>query len=120
MSFVGGLAFGPDGSLYFADSGNDRTRRVGPSLPGMGTDEYLIPADNSNQLFHFDATGRHLRTFDTTTGAVIQQFRYDTDGHLSEIEDAHGNITRIERSGAIPTAIVAPDGQRTGLPCVST
>lgn len=115
LSAPAGVAIAPDGSLYFADAGNRRFRRVAPALPGVGADEYLITSINGSQLFHFDETGRHLRTLDTTTRAVIHQFRYDTAGRLSEIEDADGNITRIERSGNIPTAIVAPDGQRTSL-----
>ena len=115
LRFPYSVALGPDGSLYIADSNNHRIRRVTPPQPGVGADEYLIPADNGSQLFHFDVSGRHLRTLDTTTSAVIHQFRYDIDGRLSEIEDADGNITRIERSGGIPTAIVAPDGQRTSL-----
>ncbi len=34
---------------------------------------------------------------------------------LTSIKDADGNVTLIERSGDTPTAIVAPDGQRTSL-----
>ena len=81
----------------------------------MGTDDYLIPAVNGDQLFHFSSNGRHLRTLDTNTSAVIYQFRYDTDGLLIEIEDVDGDITRLERSGTIPTAIVSPDNLRTNL-----
>lgn len=110
-----GITVSPNGSLYIADRGNHRIRRVGLVLPGVGEDEYLISSDSGRQLYHFDAIGRHLRTIDTTTGAVIYQFRYDTEGHLSEIEDVDGNVTLIERSGETLTAIVAPDGQRTAL-----
>ena len=111
------VTFGPDGSLYIAEVAGNRIRRVSPpALLGVGSSGvYLIPSDGGDQLFQFDGSGRHLRTFDTATRVVIYQFRYDTAGHLSEIEDADGNITRIERSGATPTAIIAPDGQRTAL-----
>ncbi|VAW88823.1 hypothetical protein MNBD_GAMMA17-1284, partial [hydrothermal vent metagenome] len=109
------VAFSPDGSLYIADGANQRIRRVNSVIFSLADDETQIAALDGRQLFQFDKNGRHLRTFDTTTRAIIYQFRYDTEGLLSEIEDVDGNITRIERSGAMPTAIVAPDGQRTTL-----
>jgi len=107
------IAFDPDGSLYIGDS--SRIRKVEPALPSISYNKYLISSSSGNQLFYFNANGRHLRTLDTTTGATIYQFRYDTNGLLSEIEDAGANITQIERSGTLPTAIVAADGQRTSL-----
>ncbi|MCF6324308.1 MAG: putative Ig domain-containing protein [Gammaproteobacteria bacterium] len=111
------VSLGPDGSLYISDISTFRNnvRKVGSTLPELGGSEYLIPSIDGTQLFHFDADGRHLRTLDSITAAVIYQFRHDAAGLLSEIEDVDGNITRIERSGEIPTAIVSPDGQRTGL-----
>jgi len=109
------VSIAPDGSIYISDQYNSRIRRVWVAQATVGNNEYLVPSSSGKRLFYFDANGRHLRTLDVVTNAVLYQFRYDTDGRLSEIEDVDGNITRIERSGATPTAIVAPDGQRTTL-----
>ncbi len=115
LSWPSGIAIGHDGSLYIVDTHNHRIRRFAPEQPGIGINDYHIPSNDANQLYHFNANGRHLRTLDTTTSTVLYQFRYDTDGYLIEIEDVNGDITRIERSGIIATAIIAPDGQRTSL-----
>ena len=115
LNSPGGIALDPDGSLYIADVSNHRIRRVTPILPGVDVNDFLITSSNGKQRFHFNVNGRHLRTLDTTTSAVLYQFRYDVDGYLIEIEDVNGDITRIERNGTAPIAIVAPDGQRTSL-----
>ena len=67
-------------------------------------------------LYRFGATGRHISTLDTLTGATLYAFAYDGAGRLSGITDTDGNVTAIERNGdGNPTAIVAPFGQRTAL-----
>jgi len=109
-----GIALSPDGSLYIAGDASV-IRRIGATRTDIGSHEYLIPDRNGTRLFHFNANGRHLRTIDALTSAVLYQFRYDADGYLIEIEDRDGDMTRIERNGATPAAIVAPDGQRTEL-----
>ncbi|VAW87327.1 hypothetical protein MNBD_GAMMA17-1579 [hydrothermal vent metagenome] len=110
-----GVAIGANGNLYIADKRNSLVRKIGVAQTGVSNNEYLIYSTSGTRYYHFSTSGHHLRTLDTTTGAVIYQFRYDADGLLSEIEDVDGDITRIERSAGIPTAIVAPDGQRTSL-----
>jgi len=109
------VSLGPDGSIYISDIFRKNVRKIGSTLPDLGWSAYLIPSIDGTQLFHFDADGRHLRTLDSVTKAVIYQFRHDAAGLLSEIEDVDGNMVQIERSGETPTAIVSPDGQRTGL-----
>ncbi len=111
-----GVAVAPDGSLYIADSGNDTVRRVASALPGFSAGDIAIASADGAQLYQFDANGRHLRTLDALTGAVLFSFGYDSAGRLAQITDVGGNVTRIERDASgTPTAIVAPGGQRTAL-----
>lgn len=109
------IAIGVEGSLYIADTGNHRIRRVG-SVLSTSFNHFVIPSEDGALLYRFDYTGRHLETLDALTGQPVYTFGYDTEGRLSSITDRDGDITRIERDGAgNPTAIVSADGQRTAL-----
>ncbi|MDT8385448.1 MAG: RHS repeat-associated core domain-containing protein [Gammaproteobacteria bacterium] len=108
-----GLTFGTDGSLYI--SSNLSVRRVGALVLGLASGEALVASSKGNEFYHFNPEGYLLRTLDADTGAELYKFIYDADGHLSEIEDVNSNITRIERSGYMPTTIISPDGLRTSL-----
>ena len=111
-----GVAFGPDGSLYISDSVRGLVRRVSIASPGFAITDIAIASTDGSQLYQFSGSGRHLRTLDSLTGAVVYSFVYDSAGRLATITDRSGNVTRVERdtSGA-PVAIVAPGGQRTSL-----
>ncbi|MBI5450791.1 MAG: hypothetical protein HY940_05485 [Gammaproteobacteria bacterium] len=110
------ISFDNDGMLYIADLANHRLRRVGIALPGYdGDGHHLLAAEDGHEVYEFDASGRQLRTINALTGADLYRFGYDGAGYLERISDGDGNITRIERSGATPYAIVAADGQRTML-----
>ena len=110
------VAVGPGGSLYIADNWYGRIRRVASPMPGVSVSDVLIPSEDGQELYQFTSSGRHLRTLDALTGAVLYQFAYDAAGRLTQIKDGDGNITTVERDAAgNPTAIVAPFGQRTTL-----
>lgn len=113
---VASVAVAPNGHLYLADTGNHRIRRVRPTLSHTLVSDVLVPSTDGTQLYHFNSAGRHQRTLDTLTGSEVALFLYDDQGRLSTITDAYGAQMRIERDAAgQPTALVAPDGQRTVL-----
>jgi RHS repeat-associated protein len=110
------MAVAQDGSLYIADTQNQRIRRVGAPLPWMPAGDIFLPAADGSEVYLFNRDGRHLRTYDALTGAVRWEFGYDSGGRLSTITDGDNNVTTIERDAdGNPTAIVSPYGQRTTL-----
>lgn len=109
------IVWGGDG-LYYADLSNSIIYKIAKPLPGVGIDEFAIGDEGGSKAHVFDRFGRHLRTLNAMTGATLYRFSYDADGRLIRILDGDGNTTVIERNGTgIPTAIVAPFGQRTEL-----
>ncbi|HTG37077.1 MAG TPA: DNRLRE domain-containing protein [Thermoanaerobaculia bacterium] len=110
------LALAPDGTLLFSDYYNMNVGSIATDLPGFTNEEILLSSEDGNEIYVFDPRGRHLRTVNAASGAAIYRFRYTPGGLLSEIEDAYGNLTRVERDAAgRPLAVVAPFGQRTRL-----
>jgi RHS repeat-associated protein len=111
-----GVAMGSDGSLYIADYGHNRVRRLAPALPGLSFTDFLISSDDGSELYIFSSEGRHLRTLDALTGALRYNFTYDSAGKLNAVTDSDGNRVTIERDvTANATSVVSPYGQRTGL-----
>ncbi|HYW73595.1 MAG TPA: RHS repeat-associated core domain-containing protein [Pyrinomonadaceae bacterium] len=113
------LAIAPDGSLYSVggDQNDDsRIRRVGPTLPGFTAGNISIPSESGNELYVFNANGKHLRTVNTLTGASVYTFAYDSAGLLLQVTDGDGDVTTVQRdSSGKPKAIVGPFGQQTAL-----
>jgi YD repeat-containing protein len=86
-------------------------------LPGVGETGFLIPSEDGTELYAFDLNGRHLRTLDALTGAVLFDFVYDDNGWLTQIVKTTGgtdNISTIHRDGlGTPTSFQSPYGQVT-------
>ena len=117
-----GLAFGPDGALYIATAhgtaiSSDRIRRVRSALPGLiGLTDLVLAEEDGSQVYVFSAEGRHLRTLNALTNAVIHEFGYDSAGRLISVTDGDQNVTTIQRDASgNPTAIQSPFGQDTTL-----
>ena len=71
--------------------------------------DFAIPSSDGNQVYQFNALGRHLRTLDALTGVALYTFAYDPAGQLASVTDRDGLVTRIERDAAgNPTAIIRP------------
>jgi len=112
-----GIEIAPDDSLYIAGLRSSRVRRIsGFEIQDIALGEVLITSRRGDQLYTFDPAGRHNRSIDPVTGALIQDFTYTAEGHLNTITDVDGRITTIQRdSFDNPLSIIAPDGQRTDL-----
>ena len=109
-----GVAAGTDGSVHITQL-RGRVRKVARPFPISAQGELSIPSRDGDEIHQFTAGGRHLRTVDGLTGDVLRSFGYDDAGRLVSMTDLDGLVTRIERDGDRPSAIVAPGGQRTLL-----
>ncbi len=94
-------------------------------LPGAQAPPGLrIPSEDGSRVYVFDAQGHHLSTQAALTGKTLLTFSYTDYAQpsapakhlLTQIADAFGNVTAIQRGGdGTATAVVAPFGQTTSL-----
>ena len=117
-----GIALDPEGRLLIADKGAISLYKMSPNSPtasqlaGAALTDLQFASEDGNEVYIFDEEGRHLRTVNTQTGAMLYDFGYDGNGRLVSVTDGDNNVTTVERNGAgDPTAIVGPYGQRTTL-----
>ncbi|GMU52503.1 MAG: hypothetical protein AMXMBFR33_16490 [Candidatus Xenobia bacterium] len=119
---VGSLEIGPDGGVYVGlENASDcvimRINGLTPqSVADFPEDHLEVPSHDATMVYQFDASGLHMSTRSTLTGALLYTFSHDSQGRLSEIVTGDGELTRFEHdSNGAPTAVVSHDGQRTTL-----
>lgn len=116
LQFPSSTSVLPDGRILISDTGGHRIHVASRFLPQFGLADVAIASPQGDQLYRFNANGRHLDTRDTLTGAILHRFTYDNAGRLSSVIDGDGNTTIIQRNATgVPTAIVSADNQRTAL-----
>ncbi len=108
------VVLGVDGALYISAQG--KVIRINKILPGFSGSNLRIPSTDGSQLYEFSSEGKHLKTINSLTGAIVYSFLYDSQGYLSGITDINSDITRIERdTSGNAVGIISADGKRTGL-----
>jgi len=120
MNSPRGISASPDGTIYFTEPAFQELLRIVPAFSGVGTGEVLVASEDGGEVYAFNQSGRHTRTINPWTGVAMLTFGYDLEGRLLSVQDAYGNVTRVERNTAgEPVAIVSPYGQRTVLATTS-
>ncbi len=110
------LTLGPNGKLYLSEYSHYAVREIRSPWPRGGLADIYIPSTDGGEVYHFDSSGRHLRTLNGLTAATMYEFSYDDSGRLIYVTDAFGNQTTVERDAdGVPTEIVGHDGARTIL-----
>ena len=96
-----------------------------PSIAGIGPfgitmashpdAAHVIASTDGSEIYHFDQSGRHLRTLDADTLVVESSFGYDEGGQLIAFTDRAGRVTTIDRTADGEITVTSPWGQRTEL-----
>lgn len=111
-----GIALGHDSSVYIATTFNPVIWKARPLTPWFETTDVVrIASEDGNEVYEFNAQGRHVQTRSALDGTALLTFAYDGRGQLASITDFDGRTTQIEREDGSPVAIVAPTGERTTL-----
>jgi RHS repeat-associated protein len=113
LSYPQRPAFAPDGSLYFADY--DGVYRLSPAFEEGVLGEVAVPNEDATELYIFDPAGRHQRTLEPMTGAVVRAFDYDPEGRLSAVRENEEIVLRVERAAGVRTLGLVSAGGRCAL-----
>ncbi|KAA0716697.1 Teneurin-1 [Triplophysa tibetana] len=107
------LVVSPNGSLYIADLGNVRIRRLAANHPQLSPEGlYELTSVADQELYLFSPNGTHLFTRSLVTGDYLLNFTYTPEGHLSSIANREGTIAQLRRdANGVPLWLVAPGGQ---------
>jgi RHS repeat-associated protein len=111
------VAVGANGGIYEADN-QCRVREIVSAFPsyspGAGI-AYSIPSEDGSQLFGFDASGRHLATYDGRMGPsqpALLTFNYNpATNQLASVVDANNNTTSFSYSSSTTTITPPSFGQ---------
>lgn len=113
LNQLGDVALGHDGRVYVVHRGPTTTLHE-VVLPA-GNARRLVPSRDGDEVYAFDAKGRHLKTVSARTGVTLWRFTWGPHG-LEALEDFNGDVTTVERDASgRATALRAQDGQRTVL-----
>jgi RHS repeat-associated protein len=100
-----GVAVRDDGAIVFSEPSADHVTRIEAPLPGFRDGDQLVGSPDGSQVFQFNRSGRHERTLDAHTGAVLRRFTYDSEGRLASVFDdaagaspAHSALLTVDRS----------------------
>lgn len=115
------VAIAPDGGIFVGYTCGHPVScafglaRIAPAFEGYRAQDVVVPSEDGSELHRFTASGRHLATTETLTGAVLYSFTYDAQGRLASVIDVDGLVTTIDRSSPGRIVIRAPRGQTTTL-----
>ncbi len=113
LNGVGDLILRANGRLLMVHKGPTATLHE-VALPRLDASR-LVPSRDGDEVYAFDARGRHLRTVSARTGLLLWTFAWGPHG-LDSVMDVDGDVTRVERrTDGSAQALVAQDGQRTQL-----
>ncbi len=102
-------------ALFLGDGSTRSDAKVQASV--LANSKIYLTSEDGGEVYVFDAaSGLHVQTLRPLTGAVRYTFGYNNAGKLTQVTDATGNVTTIQRdANARPMAIVSPYGQTTTL-----
>lgn len=113
LNGVGDLILRSNGRLLMVHKGPTATLHE-VAVPTVDASR-LVPSRDGEEVYGFDARGRHLRTVSARTGLLLWTFAWGPQGLVS-VTDIDGDVTRVERrADGSAQALVAQDGQRTEL-----